>query len=179
VVKAVFWPLSQKSYKSMQQMKKLQPMMAKIREKYGSDKDAMNKEIMQLYKTYKVNPAGGCLPILVQIPVFFGLYQALLNAIELRQAAFIPYLPFTDTVWLADLSVRDPLFITPLVMGSTMFLQQKLTPAPGDPTQAKMMLFMPPIFTLLCFNFPAGLVLYWLINNVISMFQQWLQLRQV
>jgi YidC/Oxa1 family membrane protein insertase len=179
LVKVVFWPLSQKSYKSMQQMKKLQPMMAKIREKHGADKEAMNKEVMQLYKTYKVNPAGGCLPILVQIPVFFGLYQALLNAIELRHAAFIPYLPFTDTIWLADLSVRDPLFITPLVMGSTMFLQQKLTPASGDPTQAKMMLFMPPIFTLLCFNFPAGLVLYWLINNVISIFQQWLQLRHV
>ncbi|MDR2161973.1 MAG: membrane protein insertase YidC [Desulfovibrio sp.] len=179
LVKLVFWPLSQKSYKSMQQMKKLQPMMAKIREEYGSDKEAMNKEIMQLYKTYKVNPASGCLPILVQIPVFFGLYQALLNAIELRQAAFIAHLPFTDTLWLADLSVRDPLFITPLVMGSTMFLQQKLTPASGDPTQAKMMLFMPPIFTLLCFNFPAGLVLYWLVNNVISIFQQWWQLRQV
>ncbi|MDR2077151.1 MAG: membrane protein insertase YidC [Desulfovibrio sp.] len=179
VVKLVFWPLSQKSYKSMQQMKKLQPMMTKIREKHGGNKEEMNKEIMQLYKTYKVNPAGGCLPILVQIPVFFGLYQALLNAIELRQAAFITHLPFTDTLWLADLSVRDPLFITPLVMGSTMFLQQKLTPASGDPTQAKMMLFMPPIFTLLCFNFPAGLVLYWLVNNVISIFQQWLQLRQV
>ncbi|MDR1360300.1 MAG: membrane protein insertase YidC [Deltaproteobacteria bacterium] len=179
LVKLIFWPLSQKSYKSMQQMKKLQPMMAKIREKHAGDKEAMNKEVMQLYKTYKVNPAGGCLPILVQIPVFFGLYQALLNATELRHAAFISHLPFTDTLWLADLSVRDPLFITPLIMGSTMFLQQKITPASGDPTQTKMMLFMPPIFTLLCFNFPAGLVLYWLVNNVISIFQQWLQLRKV
>lgn len=179
VIKIVFWPLSQKSYKSMQQMKKLQPMMQKIREKHAGNKDAMNKEIVQLYKTYKVNPAGGCLPILIQIPVFFGLYQALLNAIELRHASFITHLPFTtDTIWLADLSAKDPFFITPLVMGASMFLQQKMTPAPGDPTQARMMMFMPVIFTVLFLNFPAGLVLYWLTNNIISIFQQWLQLRR-
>ena len=179
VIKAVFWPLSQKSYKSMQQMKKLQPMMQKIREKHAGNKDAMNKEIVQLYKTYKVNPAGGCLPILIQIPVFFGLYQALLNAIELRHASFVTHLPFTaDTIWLADLSAKDPFFITPLVMGASMFLQQRMTPAPGDPTQAKMMMLMPVVFTLLFLNFPSGLVLYWLTNNIISIFQQWLQLRR-
>lgn len=178
LIKLIFWPLSQKSYKSMEQMKKLQPLMAKIREKHADDKEAMNREIMQLYKTYKVNPAGGCLPILVQIPVFFGLYQALLNAIELRQAPFITHLPFTDHLWLADLSSRDPYMITPLVMGATMFLQQKLTPTPGDPTQAKIMMFMPLIFTVLFVTFPSGLVLYWLVNNVISICQQWWMLRR-
>lgn len=178
LIKIIFWPLSQKSYKSMQQMKQLQPMMAKLREKHAGDKEAMNREIMQLYKTYKVNPAGGCLPILVQIPVFFGLYQALLNAIELRHAPFISTLPFTDQIWLADLAAPDPFLITPLVMGATMFLQQKMTPAPGDPTQAKVMMFMPLIFTFLFLGFPSGLVVYWLVNNVISIGQQWWQLRR-
>ena len=178
VIKILFWPLSQKSYKSMQQMKQLQPLIVKIREKYADDKESMNREIMQLYKTYKVNPAGGCLPILIQIPVFFGLYQALLNAIELRHAPFISTLPFTNMPWLADLASPDPLLITPLVMGATMFLQQKMTPAPGDPTQAKVMMLMPLIFTVLFINFPSGLVVYWLINNVISIGQQWMQLRR-
>lgn len=172
LIKAIFWPLSQKSYKSMQQMKQLQPLIAKIREKHADDKETMNREVMQLYKTYKVNPAGGCLPILVQIPVFFGLYQALLNAIELRHASFITYLPFTDKLWLADLSSPDPFLITPLVMGATMFLQQKMTPAAVDPTQAKVMMFMPVIFTVLFLGFPSGLVVYWLVNNVISIAQQ-------
>jgi YidC/Oxa1 family membrane protein insertase len=178
IIKIIFWPLSQKSYRSMQQMKQLQPLIMRIREKYADDKETMNQEIMQLYKTYKVNPAGGCLPILIQIPVFFGLYQALLNAIELRHAPFIPTLPFTETVWLADLASPDPLLITPLVMGATMLLQQKMTPAPGDPTQARIMMFMPLIFTVLFINFPSGLVVYWLVNNVISIGQQWLQLRR-
>lgn len=172
LIKIVFWPLSQKSYKSMEQMKKLQPEMQKIREKYADDKEAMNKEIMQLYKTYKVNPAGGCLPIVVQIPVFFGLYQALLNAIELRHAVFVPYLPFTNIPWLTDLAAPDPFLITPLVMGATMFIQQKMSPPPGDPMQAKIMLFMPVVFTLLFINFPSGLVVYWLVNNIISIGQQ-------
>lgn len=178
LIKLIFWPLSQKSYKSMEQMKKLQPLMVKVREKYADDKETMNKEIMQLYKTYKVNPAGGCLPMIVQIPVFFGLYQALLNAIELRQTPFILHFPFTDKLWLADLSARDPYLITPLVMGATMFLQQKLTPTPGDPTQARVMMFMPLIFTVLFITFPSGLVLYWLVNNVISICQQWWMLRR-
>ncbi|GAB6036266.1 membrane protein insertase YidC [Fundidesulfovibrio butyratiphilus] len=177
IIKGLFWPLSQKSYKSMEKMRKLQPMMAAIREKYGDDRNKMNEELMQLYKTYKVNPAGGCLPMLVQLPVFFGLYQALLNAIELRHASFITYLPFTHHIWLADLSAKDPYYITPLVMGATMFLQQKMTPAPGDPTQAKIMMFMPVIFTFMFLNFPSGLVIYWLVNNVLSIAQQWLLMR--
>lgn len=179
IIKILFWPLSHKSYKSMEQMKKLQPMMAKIREKHAQDREKMNAEIMQLYKTYKVNPAGGCFPMLFQIPVFFALYQALLGAIELRHAAFIPQLPFTDLVWLADLSAKDPFYITPLVMGATMFLQQRLAPPAGDPMQAKIMMFMPVIFTFLFLSFPSGLVVYWLVNNMLSIAQQWLMIRKV
>ena len=177
-IRVVFWPLSQKSFKSMEQMKKLQPMMKKLREKHKDDKEALNKEMMQLYKTYKVNPAGGCLPIVVQIPVFIGLYQALLNSIELRHASFIEYLPFTHITWLADLSAADPFYITPLLMGASMFLQQRLTPAAGDPTQQKVMMFMPVIFTVMFINFPAGLVIYWLCNNILSFGQQWWMLRK-
>lgn len=177
LIKMVLWPLSYKSYKSMEAMKKIQPLMAKVREKNKDDKQRMNQEMMQLYKTYKVNPMGGCLPILIQLPIFMGLYRALLYAIELRQASFISYLPFTDIVWLADLSLKDPLYITPIVMGATMFLQQKITPAPGDPTQAKIMMFMPVIFTVMFINFPSGLVVYWLVNSIISIGQQWWQLR--
>lgn len=178
VIKIVFWPLSQKSYKSMESMKKLQPHMAKLREKYGDDRERLNKEMMDLYKTYKVNPMGGCLPMVLQIPVFIGLYQALLNSIELRHAPFITHVPFTDIVWLADLSAMDPFYVTPLIMGATMFLQQKMTPAPGDPTQAKVMMFMPVIFTFIFLNFPAGLVIYWLVNNVLSIAQQYMMLRK-
>ncbi|WP_045217422.1 membrane protein insertase YidC [Desulfonatronovibrio magnus] len=177
VIKIIFWPLAQKSYKSMNQLKKLQPMMAKIREKYKDDRQKMNEEMMRLYKTYKVNPAGGCLPILVQIPVFIALYQGLMGAVELRHATFIEYLPFTDIVWLADLSARDPFYITPLVMGATMFLQQKMAPPPGDPLQAKIMLFLPLVFIFIFITFPSGLVLYWLANNVLSIGQQWWVLR--
>ena len=153
-------------------------MMKKLREKHKDDKEALNKEMMQLYKTYKVNPAGGCLPIVVQIPVFIGLYQALLNSIELRHASFIEYLPFTHITWLADLSAADPFYITPLLMGASMFLQQRLTPAAGDPTQQKVMMFMPVIFTVMFINFPAGLVIYWLCNNILSIGQQWWMLRK-
>ena len=178
IIKLLFWPLSYKSYQSMNQMKKLQPMMAQIREKYKDDRQKMNEELMRLYKTYKVNPAGGCLPMLIQIPVFFALYQALLGAIELRHAPFIYHLPFTNLVWLADLSAKDPFYITPLIMGATMFIQQKMTPAPGDPTQAKVMLFMPIIFTFLFMNFPSGLVIYWMVNNILSIAQQWWMLKK-
>ncbi len=174
IIKIIFWPLSQKSYKSMEKMKKLQPMIQKLREKYGDDKQAINKEMMQLYKTYKVNPAGGCLPMIVQIPVFFGLYRALLGAVELRHAAFIPHVPFTDIVWLADLSAKDPFYITPVIMGATMLGQQLMSPATGDPMQRKMMLLMPVVFTFLFLQFPAGLVIYWLVNNVLSIAQQWM-----
>ncbi|MDQ7834571.1 MAG: membrane protein insertase YidC [Humidesulfovibrio sp.] len=178
LIKIIFWPLSQKSYKSMDQMKKLQPMLTKLREKYADDKERMNQEVMQLYKTYKVNPAGGCLPMVVQIPVFFGLYKALLGSIELRHAAFISHVPFTDLVWMADLSVKDPYYVTPLIMGATMFIQQKMTPTGGDPTQAKIMLLMPVVFTFMFLNFPAGLVVYWLVNNVLSIAQQWWMMRK-
>ena len=178
LVKIILSPLSYKSYKSMERMKKLQPMVQKLREKHGDDRQALSRETMALYRTYKVNPAGGCLPMVVQIPVFFGLYQALLNALELRHATFIPTLPFTDMMWLADLSVKDPFYITPIVMGATMLLQQKLTPMGGDPMQAKIMMLMPIIFTFLFVNFPAGLVVYWLTNNVLSIAQQWWMLRK-
>lgn len=172
IIKLIFWPLSQKSYGSMEQMKKLQPMVAKLREKYGDDKQRLNQETMALYKTYKVNPMGGCLPMVVQIPVFFGLYKALLGAVELRHAPFIAHLPFTDLPWLADLSAKDPYYITPIIMGASMFLQQKMTPTAGDPTQQKIMMLMPLIFTFMFLQFPSGLVVYWLLNNVLSIGQQ-------
>jgi len=178
LIKLIFWPLSHKSYKSMDQMKRIQPMIQKLREKYADDKERMNQEIMALYKTYKVNPAGGCLPMIVQIPVFFGLYKALLGSIELRHAAFITHVPFfPNLVWLADLSAKDPYYVTPLIMGATMFIQQKMTPTGGDPTQAKIMLLMPVVFTFMFLNFPAGLVVYWLVNNVLSITQQWWMMR--
>ena len=178
LIKAVFWPLTAKSYASMEKMKKLQPMMTAIREKYKDDKEKMNKEAMALYKTYGVNPASGCLPILIQLPVFFGLYQALLASIELRHAVLIKYLPFTDHLWLADLSTKDPYYITPIIMGITMFIQQRLSPPPTDPTQQKIMMFLPLIFTVLFINFPSGLVVYWLVNNILSIAQQWLMHRK-
>ncbi len=193
IIKLIFWPLSQKSYGSMEQMKKLQPMVAKLREKYGDDKQRLNQETMALYKTYKVNPMGGCLPMLVQIPVFFGLYKALLGAVELRHASFIEYLPFHEYLpdfsifgvdfllngpWLADLSAKDPFYITPIIMGASMFLQQKMTPSAGDPTQAKIMLLMPVVFTFMFLQFPSGLVIYWLLNNLLSIGQQLLIARK-
>ena len=185
-IRVVFWPLSQKSFKSMEQMKKLQPMMKKLREKH---KDAshncyayvigQNAGIARYSDDGEPSgTAGGCLPIVVQIPVFIGLYQALLNSIELRHASFIEYLPFTHITWLADLSAADPFYITPLLMGASMFLQQRLTPAAGDPTQQKVMMFMPVIFTVMFINFPAGLVIYWLCNNILSIGQQWWMLRK-
>ena len=178
VIKAVFWPLTAKSYASMEKMKKLQPMMTAIREKYKDNKELMNKEVMALYKTYGGNPASGCVPILIQLPVFFGLYQALLTSIELRHAPFIMYLPFTDKLWLADLSAKDPYYITPVIMGLTMFLQQRMSPPATDPTQQKIMMFLPLIFTVLFLGFPSGLVIYWLVNNILSIFQQWLMMRK-
>jgi YidC/Oxa1 family membrane protein insertase len=173
LLRIVFWWPNHKSYKSMKEMQKLQPKVAKIREKYKDDKEAQNKELMALYRTFKVNPMAGCLPMLLQLPVFIALYNVLGYAIELRHASFIPTLPFTHIVWLADLSAKDPLLITPLVMGATMFIQQKMTPSAGDPTQAKMMMFLPLIFTVLFLNFASGLVIYWLVNNVLSIGQQY------
>ena len=170
LIKLAFYPLSQKSYKSMGKMKAVQPKLVKLKEKFKDDKSRLNKEMMDLYRTHKVNPFGGCLPIVVQIPVFFALYRALMVAIELRHAPFFG--------WIMDLSAKDPYYVTPLIMGATMFLQQKMTPTTGDAMQAKMMLFMPIIFTFMFLNFPAGLVLYWLVNNVLSIGQQYMVMRQ-
>lgn len=182
LTKIVLWPLGNKSYKSMNEMKKIQPLVAEIREKYKDDKKRMNEEMMGLYKTYKVNPAGGCLPMVVQIPVFFALYRMLYEAIELRHAPFF--------LWITDLSAPDRLFrfniehipfmqapygipVLTIIMGATMFLQQKMQPPAGDPTQAKMMMMMPIVFTVIFVNFSSGLVLYWLVNNIISIGQQY------
>jgi YidC/Oxa1 family membrane protein insertase len=173
LIRVLFFYPNHKSYKSMKEMQKLQPKVAKLREKYKDDKETMNKELMALYRTFKVNPLAGCLPMAIQLPFFIALYNVLGYAIELRHQPFIATLPFTDIVWLADLSAKDPLLITPIIMGATMFVQQKMTPSPGDPTQAKMMMFLPLIFTFLFLNFASGLVLYWLVNNVLSIIQQY------
>jgi YidC/Oxa1 family membrane protein insertase len=166
LTKIVFWPLGNKSYKSMKEMQTLQPKIKELQERYKNDRQALNQAVMQLYKTHKVNPLGGCLPILIQIPVFFGLYRALLYAIELRHAPFVG--------WIQDLSAKDPYYITPIIMGATMFLQQKMSPPMGtDPMQQKIMLLMPVIFTALFLNFPSGLVIYWLFNNILSIGQQY------
>lgn len=178
LIKAAFWPLTAKSYASMEKMKQLQPMMKAINDKYKDNREEKNKEIMALYKTYGVNPASGCVPILIQLPVFFGLYQALLTSLALRHASFITYFPGTHVIWLADLSAKDPLYITPIVMGITMFVQQRMSPPATEPMQRKIMMFMPLIFTVVFLNFPAGLVIYWLVNNILSIFQQWLMMRK-
>ncbi len=173
VIKILFWPLTHHSYKSMKDMQRLKPQIDKIRQRYKDDKVRMNQEMMNLYRTYKINPMGGCLPMILQIPVFFALYYALLHAIELRHAAFITYFPFTQKIWLADLSAKDPYYITPIIMGVSMLVQQKLTPAASmNPTQEKLMLLMPIFFTVIFLNFPSGLVIYWLINNILSIVQQ-------
>jgi YidC/Oxa1 family membrane protein insertase len=175
LIKLIFYPLTQKSYESMKKMKDLQPHIMRIKEQYKNDKAKLNQEIMQLYKKYKVNPFGGCLPMVIQIPVFFALYKALLNSIELRHAPFISYIPFTDKIWLVDLSIKDPYYITPVLMGLSMFIQQKMTPTGGgDALQEKLMYFMPIFLTFLFLNFPSGLVVYWLANNILSIVQQYI-----
>jgi YidC/Oxa1 family membrane protein insertase len=165
VIKIIFWPLTHKSYSSMKSMQKLQPEMAKLREKFKNDKERLNKEMMQLYKTHSVNPLGGCLPMIVQIPVFFALYQVLLNSIALRHAPF--------AFWLTDLAAKDPYYITPVLMGASMFVQQKMTPTTADPMQAKIFMMMPIVFTFMFLNFPSGLVIYWLVNNLLTILQQY------
>ncbi|MBF0224353.1 MAG: membrane protein insertase YidC [Desulfobacterales bacterium] len=181
LIKLIFWPLGTKSYKSMNEMKKIQPLLTQIREKYKDDKQKVQMEMMNLYKVYKINPLGGCLPMLVQIPVFFAFYRMLYESIELRHAYFFG--------WINDLSAPDRLFnfgftipfmeppygipVLTVIMGATMLLQQQLSPPPGDPMQAKMMMLLPIIFTVIFINFPAGLVLYWLVNNIISIAQQY------
>lgn len=174
LIKIVFWPLTQKSYKSMQGMQKLQPKIKELQTIYKDDKQAMNQAMMKLYREQKVNPMGGCLPMLLQIPFFFAFYNALLYSIELRHAPFICW--EQPVFWvgrgICDLSVQDPSYITPVLMGISMFVQQKMTPTTGDPTQAKVMQFMPLLFLFFFLKAPAGLVVYWLINNVLSIVQQ-------
>ncbi|MDP4590251.1 MAG: membrane protein insertase YidC [Burkholderiaceae bacterium] len=165
VVKAIFYPLSAASYKSMAKMKQVAPRLTALREKFGGDKQKLNMAMMEMYKTEKINPLGGCLPIVVQIPVFISLYWVLLASVEMRGAQWV--------LWVDDLSVRDPFFILPAVMMATMFLQMSLNPKPPDPMQAKVMMFMPVIFGGMMFFFPAGLVLYWCVNNTLSIAQQW------
>ncbi len=164
ILKAFFFPLTHKSYKSMKGMQKIQPEMMKLREKHKDDKDAMNKAVMELYREHKVNPMGGCLPMVVQIPVFFALYKSLMFSIELRHAPFF--------FWITDLADKDPYYVTPVIMGITMFVQQKMTPSNMDPMQQKMMLALPVVFTFMFLSFPSGLVLYWLVNNVLTIGQQ-------
>jgi YidC/Oxa1 family membrane protein insertase len=166
VVKIVTFPLTQKSMVSMKRMQMLQPKMTELKEKYAKDKQKLNQAVMELYKKEGVNPFGGCLPIIIQIPVFFALYKALLVSIELQGAPFMLH--------ITDLSLRDPYFITPILMGVTMFIQQRLSPQTGDPIQQKVFMLMPIIFTFLFLQFQAGLVLYWLTNNVLSIAQQYL-----
>ncbi len=178
IFKLLLWPISQKGMKSMKTMQKIKPKMTKLQEKYKNDKERLNQEMIKMYRTYKVNPIGGCLPMLAQIPLFFALYKVLLQSIELRHAPFM--------LWITDLSAPDRLYmgfdipylggipVLTLLMGGSMFLQQKMTPAPLDATQAKVMLFMPVLFTFMFINFSSGLVLYWFINNLLSIAQQYL-----
>lgn len=165
ILKLIFFPLSAASYKSMAKMRILTPRLMQLKERYADDKQRLNQEMMKLYQTEKVNPLGGCLPILVQIPVFIALYWVLLGAVEMRGAPWI--------LWIKDLSAPDPFYILPIVMMASMFVQTKLNPTPPDPIQAKVMMMMPLIFGVMFFWFPAGLVLYWVVNNILSIAQQW------
>ncbi|MEW8625905.1 MAG: membrane protein insertase YidC [Candidatus Thiodiazotropha sp.] len=171
LIKAVFYKLSETSYKSMANMRKFTPRVQALKDRYGDDKQRFQQAMMELYKTEKINPLGGCLPILVQIPVFIALYWVLLESVELRHAPWI--------LWIESLSEKDPYFILPLIMGVSMFVQQKLNPAPPDPMQAKIMMSLPFVFTIFFAFFPAGLVLYWVVNNLISIAQQWYITRQI
>ncbi|MFQ5937318.1 MAG: membrane protein insertase YidC, partial [Acidiferrobacterales bacterium] len=165
LIKLVFYPLSAASYKSMAKMKRVQPKLQSLRERFGHDRQRMNQAMMELYKKEKINPLGGCLPIVIQIPVFIALYWVLLESVEMRQAPFV--------LWLQDLSAPDPYFVLPILMGVSMFVQQQLAPAQLDPMQRRMMNALPIVFTVFFLFFPAGLVLYWLVNNVLSIAQQW------
>lgn len=171
IIKLVFYKLSEASYRSMAKIRKFQPRLVALRERYKDDRSLLSQEMMKLYRQEKVNPLGGCLPILVQIPVFIALYWVLLESVELRQAPFI--------LWIHDLSVRDPYFVLPLLMGASMVVQNKLNPAPPDPIQAKVMMMLPVVFTVFFAFFPSGLVLYWLVNNLLSILQQWFIIRRM
>ncbi|CAB3640831.1 membrane protein insertase YidC [Achromobacter marplatensis] len=165
LIKAIFYPLAAASYRSMARMKQVAPRLQALKEKYGDDKQKLNAAMMEMYRTEKINPLGGCLPMVVQIPVFISLYWVLLASVEMRGAPWI--------LWVHDLSIRDPFFILPAIMMATMFLQIKLNPTPPDPIQAKVMMIMPLVFGGMMFFFPAGLVLYWCVNNTLSIAQQW------
>ena len=171
LIKGAFFKLSAASYRSMANMRRVQPKLVALREQYADDKQKQSQAMMELYKKEKINPLGGCLPILVQMPVFIGLYWMLMESVELRQAPFI--------LWIKDLSVMDPYFVLPLIMGASMYFMQKLNPPPPDPMQAKIMQWMPVLFTFFFLWFPAGLVLYWVVNNLLSMAQQYFITRQV
>ena len=171
LVKGAFFKLSATSYRSMAKMRKVQPKMQNIREQYADDKQKQSQAMMELYKKEKINPMGGCLPILIQMPVFIALYWVLMESVELRQAPF--------ALWIKDLSVMDPYFVLPILMGASMFFMQKLNPPPPDPMQAKIMQWLPVIFTFFFLWFPAGLVLYWVVNNLLSMTQQWIITRGI
>jgi YidC/Oxa1 family membrane protein insertase len=171
LVKLAFFWLNQKAYHSMAKMRTIQPKMLELKNLYPDDRQKQSREMMALYQKEGVNPLGGCLPILVQMPVFIALYWVLLESVELRHAPFIGY--------IKDLSAMDPYFILPLVMGASMWFQQKLNPPPPDPMQAKVMEFLPIIFTFFFLFFPSGLVLYWVVNNILSIAQQWVITRQV
>ncbi|MBZ4200282.1 MAG: membrane protein insertase YidC [Methylotenera sp.] len=165
LIKAAFYPLSAKSYRSMAQMRELAPRLEALKQKFGDDRQKMQMAMMDIYRTEKINPMSGCLPILIQIPVFISLYWMLLGSVELRHAPFIG--------WIQDLSAVDPYYILPIIMGLSMIIQTKLNPKPTDPIQAKVMTWMPVVFSVFFFFFPAGLVLYWVVNNIISIWQQW------
>lgn len=171
LIKLLFYPLSATSYRSMARMRKIQPKLQSLKDRYGDDRQKLAQATMELYRQEKANPMSGCLPILVQIPVFIALYWVLVESVQLRQAPFI--------FWIHDLAARDPYFILPIINGLLMFVQQKLNPPPPDPTQAKIMTFLPVIFTFIFMNFPAGLVLYWVVNSLVSILQQWFIMRQV
>lgn len=171
LIKLLFYKLSETSYRSMARMKKFQPQFKTLRERYKDDRERQQKEMMELYRREKINPLAGCLPILVQIPVFIALYWMLLETVELRQAPFV--------LWIQDLSTRDPYFVLPLLMGATMLVQTHLNPKPPDPLQAKVMAMLPIIFTVFFAFFPSGLVLYWLVNNLLSIAQQWFITRRI
>ena len=171
LIKIAFYKLSEASYKSMANMRRMTPRMQALKDRYGDDKQRLNQAMMDLYKKEKINPLGGCLPMLVQIPVFIALYWVLLESVELRQAPFI--------LWMDNLSAKDPYFILPLIMGVSMYVQQKLNPTPPDPMQAKLMMTLPFVFTIFFAFFPSGLVLYWVVNNIISIAQQYVITRKI
>ena len=171
IVKMLLYPLSATSFRSMAKMRKLQPEMARLKERFGDDKQQFSQAMMELYKKEGANPLGGCFPILLQMPVFLALYWTLMESVELRQAPFM--------LWIHDLSAMDPYFILPILMGISMFLTQMLQPEPPDPVQAKVFKFMPIMFTFFFLWFPSGLVLYWLVNNILSILQQYYVMRQI